>query len=258
MDAITGEALPTTAPADEPADGAAEPPAAVDADDEALRVVGLDAGSTAASVIRAVVACAARWGIDKTTVDDVAREAGVSRATVYRLFPGGKAELVRLATRLEVVVYLTDLRRELESAADLPAAVAILLCSGSRSLAEHPALSYMRTHQPTRVRSFLSFDRLDLLLGAAADVLTPGLERFLPQVEARTVVVWIARLVISHYVTPDPAAPLSDPAAAARVAAAYVLPGLAADHAPAAHLMPNPAGHTPAPSDPRSHPGVPR
>ena len=35
----------------------------------------------------------ARWGLAKTTVEDAAREAGVSRATVYRYFPGGRDEL---------------------------------------------------------------------------------------------------------------------------------------------------------------------
>jgi hypothetical protein len=41
-------------------------------------------------VVDALLACIARWGVSKTTVEDVAREAGISRATIYRLFPGGK------------------------------------------------------------------------------------------------------------------------------------------------------------------------
>ncbi|HSP05013.1 MAG TPA: TetR/AcrR family transcriptional regulator, partial [Acidimicrobiales bacterium] len=40
------------------------------------------------------LACIARTGITRTTVDDVVREAGVSRATLYRAFPGGKDVLV--------------------------------------------------------------------------------------------------------------------------------------------------------------------
>jgi len=46
-------------------------------------------------VLGATVECVARWGLSKTTLDDVARAAGVSRATVYRLFPGGRDVLVR-------------------------------------------------------------------------------------------------------------------------------------------------------------------
>ena len=35
-------------------------------------------------------ACCERWGLDKVTIDDIAHDSGVSRATLYRLFPGGK------------------------------------------------------------------------------------------------------------------------------------------------------------------------
>ena len=36
----------------------------------------------------AALACVARVGVAKTTLDDVAKEAGCARATVYRCFPG--------------------------------------------------------------------------------------------------------------------------------------------------------------------------
>ena len=39
--------------------------------------------------------CIARWGTAKTTLDDIAREAGCSRATIYRLFPGRQAGRAR-------------------------------------------------------------------------------------------------------------------------------------------------------------------
>jgi AcrR family transcriptional regulator len=42
----------------------------------------------------ALLVCIARFGLSKTTLDDVARVAGCSRATLYRYFDG-KATLVR-------------------------------------------------------------------------------------------------------------------------------------------------------------------
>jgi len=45
-------------------------------------------------ILEATYACIARYGLGKTTMEDAAREAGLSRATVYRHFPGGREELV--------------------------------------------------------------------------------------------------------------------------------------------------------------------
>ena len=44
--------------------------------------------------MQGLLACIGRFGLAKTTIDDVAREAACSRATLYRYFEG-KPELVR-------------------------------------------------------------------------------------------------------------------------------------------------------------------
>ncbi|MDQ3757030.1 MAG: TetR/AcrR family transcriptional regulator, partial [Actinomycetota bacterium] len=56
-------------------------------------------------VREAALRCIARWGMAKTTLDDVAREAGISRATVYRLFPGGKDGLMEAVARAEIACF---------------------------------------------------------------------------------------------------------------------------------------------------------
>lgn len=61
-----------------------------------LRTQRLDLGVDEHLVVDAALACIGRWGLAKTTLDDIAREAGISRATVYRRVPGGKAGLVAL------------------------------------------------------------------------------------------------------------------------------------------------------------------
>src|SRR5512133_2987284 len=74
-----GSTAPALSAEPEPAAGPAAGPAA-------------DAGQ--ASLIDAARRCIARWGVRKTSLDDIAREAGVARATVYRAFPGGKDRLM--------------------------------------------------------------------------------------------------------------------------------------------------------------------
>ena len=66
-----------------------------------------DAGWLAAQpaereLVAAALRCIGRWGIRKTSLEDIAAEAGVSRATVYRVFPGGKERLVDTVVHHEV------------------------------------------------------------------------------------------------------------------------------------------------------------
>ncbi|TDC65919.1 TetR family transcriptional regulator [Actinomadura sp. GC306] len=62
-------------------------------------------------IIDAADECFRRFGVAKTTVEDIAAAAGLSRATVYRSVTGGRDELI-----LEVVV--RDLHRFLDRLAD--------------------------------------------------------------------------------------------------------------------------------------------
>ena len=41
-------------------------------------------------ILDATKVCCERHGIAKVSIDDIAAEAGVSRATLYRMYPGGK------------------------------------------------------------------------------------------------------------------------------------------------------------------------
>src|SRR3989442_7620911 len=47
-----------------------------------------DSSALSDRILDGALACVARVGVAKTTLDDVAREAGCARATVYRSFPG--------------------------------------------------------------------------------------------------------------------------------------------------------------------------
>ncbi|MGI8328980.1 TetR/AcrR family transcriptional regulator [Actinomadura scrupuli] len=58
-------------------------------------------------IVEAADACFARYGVAKTTVEDIAAAAGLSRATVYRAFTGGRDELI-------LAVVLRDLARFLD------------------------------------------------------------------------------------------------------------------------------------------------
>ncbi len=68
--------------------------------------VPADAEAARQRLIEAADACISRFGLAKTTVEDVATEAKVSRATIYRYFPN-RDELV-------IEVLLSSLSRSME------------------------------------------------------------------------------------------------------------------------------------------------
>ena len=188
--------------------------------------LGYGPDSAELRILDAVVACAARWGIDKTTVDDVANEAGLSRATVYRLFPGGKPAMVRMATDREAVVLLGRAMERVSACETLPEAIVELMSAGHDTLASQAELAYMRANEPAKLRLFFSFERLDDLLQIAADVVSPSLGKFLGPADSRIAVIWVARLVVSHFVQPGSSVDLSDPAVVRRITDNHIIPGL--------------------------------
>ena len=67
-------------------------------------------------ILEATYVCVARWGLSKTTVEDAAREAGLSRATVYRYFPGGRDELIDAVVSWQFLVFFGRLYEEVHGA----------------------------------------------------------------------------------------------------------------------------------------------
>lgn len=65
-------------------------------------------------LIDAAEACFTRFGVAKTTLEDIAGQAGVSRATVYRYFEGGRDEIVLGVVLREAGEFLDALTRRVQ------------------------------------------------------------------------------------------------------------------------------------------------
>ena len=78
-----------------------------------------DRSSTRVRIVDATLRCLARQGLAKTTIDDIAREAKLSRATLYRTFPGGKDAIVAAVVETEVARLFSSLAVVMGEAADL-------------------------------------------------------------------------------------------------------------------------------------------
>lgn len=179
-------------------------------------------------ILDAALRCVARWGIAKTTLDDIAREAGVSRATVYRLFPGGKDVLLDALVHDQLRQFFAELTSRLEAATDLEELLVAGITTASRALQGHAALQFLLANEPEAVLPHVAFGRFDAVLGAAADFLAPWLAPHTGAELAPRAGEWVTRLVFSYTLAPSPSFDFTDDGDVRRFVAAYLLPGLTA------------------------------
>lgn len=176
-------------------------------------------------VLAATGRCVARWGIAKTTLDDVAREAGCSRATVYRAVPGGKDALVAAYVRGEIGRCLAALSRRLDAATDLEDLLTGGLSEAARFLAGHAPLQYLLANEPEVVLPAVAFSRMDRVFAVAAAFAAPWLRPWLGD-RAGEAAEWLCRLACSYLLSPAPGMDLTDEDDARRLVRDFVIPGL--------------------------------
>lgn len=185
-------------------------------------------------VCDAALACIARWGVAKTTLEDVAREAGCGRATIYRSFRGGKSEVLsavvmREAGRLRDAVDGAIV----EAGPDLEDMVVGGVVAATGFLGEHEALAYLLAREPELILPWVAFDRLGVLFDIVAEYAAPHLRPFLPDPdEAARAAEWLARVVLTYVLNPADGVDLADERAARHLLRTYVLPGLTAGVSP--------------------------
>jgi AcrR family transcriptional regulator len=173
-----------------------------------------------ARVVGGALRAIARYGLGKLTVDDVAREAGISRATLYRYFPGRGAVLAAVVEseteRLE-----RGLDEALGETTTLAEALAAVAGYGARAFAGHEALQHLLATEPGAILPHLCFSGADSLLRVAAERIAPHLCRFMGPLEARRTGEWLARIVLSYGLAP-PAGPAEE--AVRCVVSEFVIP----------------------------------
>jgi len=179
-----------------------------------------------ARVLMAARECVAVNGWKLTTIDDVAAAAGCGRASVYRLFPGGRHSLMRAVVAAEVQGLLEALAIDVDAAPDLASAVAGALHTVATHLAGHGALQRLLAHEPGAVMPFIAFDGAAPVLAMASTWARVHLARFLSPHDAELVGEWVARLVLSHLDRPGDLTPLLDAERARRLVDTYLMPGL--------------------------------
>ncbi len=183
----------------------------------------------------AALQCIARQGLSKTTLDDVARAARCSRATVYRVFPGGKDGLISAVVDTEVARFFSALALRMGAATDLEDVLVAGMTEAAQRITHHRALSFLLDHEPELVLPHLTFSQMDNILAASSAFTAPFLGRFLDHDEAQRVAQWAARIVLSHLSCPAEGVDLTDEVRVRRLVRTFMLPGGRPDTMHAAH-----------------------
>ena len=177
-------------------------------------------------IVEATYACVARRGMAKTTVEDVAREAGISRATVYRAFPGGRDELVDATVSWAVFDFFAKLYDRIQSATDLEEVMERGIMFAHRSIVEHEVLQRVMQTEPDTLLPALTVESIRIREGIA-QVLAPFVvDRGLaPGVDLGDAADFLARMVLSYISAPG-RWDLDDPDQVARLVRFELLAGV--------------------------------
>jgi AcrR family transcriptional regulator len=181
-------------------------------------------------VLRGAYECIGRHGMAKTTVDDVAAASGVSRATIYRIFPGGKDELLRDTVGWEMDNFFLRLGEELGDAADFSEFLERALPLARRELLEHAVLQKVLETEPDRLNALITLQQHRVIAAIAAYFL-PLLERdraagrVAPGADLPAVAEYVARLSLSLISSPG-RHDLTDPAEVHRLVRGELLGGI--------------------------------
>jgi len=166
---------------------------------------GADAGDPLGVRLRLLTStytCVSRFGLAKTTVEDVVKESGVSRATIYRQFPGGREELLRETVGWELGRYFIRLADHVQDASDLAHLLEDGLVFARRTLLEHELLQKILVTEPERLLGLLSTEATKTL-PFIADFLLPYLAReeragrLSPGVDLDRAAEYLARALLS-------------------------------------------------------------
>jgi AcrR family transcriptional regulator len=151
-------------------------------------------------LLAATFACVARYGIAKTTVEDVARESGMSRATVYRQFPGGKDQLIGDTIRWEATRFFSELAGAIEHAPDFETTLEEAIVFARGALDQHAVFQKVLETEPELLLPNLTVDDTRLR-GMVAVFLTTHLEaeaqRLAPGLSVADAADHVARLLMS-------------------------------------------------------------
>lgn len=150
----------------------------------------------------AVMVCVDRAGIGSFALEDVASEAGVSRATIYRHFPGGRQQLIGDTVTREVARFWGELADHVRPLRDLGDRLVVGLMEARKRIDENELLQRLLASEPDDFLPALSeSDQLVhvALVGYLKDLIAR--EELVPDLDLDMAAEYLGRMLLSHIST---------------------------------------------------------
>ncbi len=159
-------------------------------------------------ILDAAESCLARFGLAKTTIEDVAREAQLSRATLYRQFGNRDGLLLAVATRdAERTASAAELF--LQDFEDVGSWIVEGMLFCLREIPKRPVLSQFLAPQEFGVASRLILTS-ERMLDIGNEILRPMFEParreglLQEDLELDSLMEWVLRILMSYLAVPGP------------------------------------------------------
>lgn len=188
------------------------------------------AGSNAERILDAASECFSRYGFQKTSMEDIAREAGMSRRTLYRSFPD-KVTLLREVNSRRAGAFLEDVKRSTAAIPGLSAQIEEVVRLTNRFVHEDSLTAAMHRADPDALARAVTT--------GARDLLETSMEAIIPliagardggeirsDIDVRRAAEWMTRVVFSLVATPSVTFDQDDPVQTAAFVREFLLPGL--------------------------------
>ena len=183
------------------------------------------ADATARRVVDAATRQLELFGIQRTTMEDVARRAGVSRVTVYRHFPT-KDLLVEAVVLRQVQFFLADLGALMDSLKSDEERIVEGFVFTVQTLGQHTLLQRLLEAEPELILPQLTTGAGPLIAFARSQIVDYLRPRFagVPDGELALAAEIGVRMTLSFVLTPDTVVDIHDIEGLRRLARRYVSP----------------------------------
>jgi AcrR family transcriptional regulator len=176
--------------------------------------------------VEATLSEIAQGRLSSFTVAEIVRSANVSRATVYRAFPGGRDAMIATAVQREGARLFAAVADAMASADSLHTCLLAGLTTVWHHVSRHDSIKGLAQSEPELVRRSLRFEAATRTYFVASSFAQPLLGRWLDEETAGRLAEWICRIVVSYWLAPSNYLNIGDPRSVATFYGRHLAPGV--------------------------------